>query len=101
MAIDAIKGLTPMTPSLFQESKLIKMEETGESFSDFLSEALNKVNSLQNESAKITEDFVAGRTDSIHQVQIASEKAEVALQFTMQIRNKILDAYHEIMRVQI
>jgi flagellar hook-basal body complex protein FliE len=49
----------------------------------------------------LTEDFAAGRTDNIHQVMIAAEKSDIALQFTMQIRNKILDAYNEIMRMQI
>lgn len=70
-------------------------------FAEYLNKALKKVSDLEKESQMLTEDFAAGRTDNIHQVMIAAEKSEIALQFTMQIRNKILDAYNEIMRMQI
>jgi flagellar hook-basal body complex protein FliE len=79
-------------------------EETGNiinSFSQYLMNALNKTNDLKIESDNITEDFAAGRTDNIHEVMIAAEKAGIAMDFTLQIRNKILDAYNEIMRMQI
>jgi flagellar hook-basal body complex protein FliE len=71
------------------------------SFSEFLNDALSKTNDLLVESQELTNDFAAGKTDNIHQVMIAAEKANIALQFTMQIRNKIMDAYNEIMRMQI
>ena len=71
------------------------------SFSDFLNNALNQVNSLQINAEKMNEAFAAGLTDNIHQVMVASEKASVAMQFTLQVRNKMLDAYTEIMRMPI
>ena len=64
-------------------------------------DALNNVNALEQESAKITEDFIAGRTDNIHSVMIASEKASISLQFVMEVRNKVIEAYQEIMRMQV
>lgn len=70
-------------------------------FSDYFKKALNDTNSLLLEADRLADDFAAGRTDNIHQVMLAAEKADIALQFTMQIRNKILDAYNEIMRMQI
>lgn len=70
-------------------------------FSDYLSSAINKTNDAIIQSEKLNNDFAVGRTDNIHQVMIAAEKAEIALQFTLQIRNKLLDAYNEIMRMQI
>jgi flagellar hook-basal body complex protein FliE len=70
-------------------------------FSQYLKDAMKEVNSLILDSERLADDFAAGRTDNIHQVLIAAEKADIALQFTMQIRNKILDAYNEIMRMQI
>lgn len=72
-----------------------------EDFGRYLSNALEKVSDLEKEAQIITEDFAAGKTDNIHQVMIAAEKSEIARQFTLQIRNKILDAYNEIMRMQI
>lgn len=72
-----------------------------ENFGQYLNNALEKVSDLEKDAQIITEDFAAGKTDNIHQVMVAAEKSEIALQFTMQIRNKILDAYNEIMRMQI
>ncbi len=73
----------------------------GIDFKQLLMEALQNVNSLEQESSKITEDFIAGRTDNIHSVLIAGEKASVSLQFVLEVRNKVLDAYQEIMRMQV
>ena len=73
----------------------------GVSFTDYLNSAIDQVNSMQLESEKLNEDFAMGLTDNIPQVLIASEKAGIALQYTMQIRNKIIDAYQEIMRMPV
>ncbi|HYE84027.1 MAG TPA: flagellar hook-basal body complex protein FliE [Clostridia bacterium] len=73
----------------------------GVSFSDFLNNAISDVNKLQLESERLNEAFAAGLNDNIHQVTIAAEKADIALQFTVQLRNKILEAYQEIMRMPV
>jgi len=70
-------------------------------FSAFLREALQNVNQLQQESVKVSELMAAGEVDNLHDVVIAAEKAEIALQLTIQIRNKIMDAYNEIMRMEV
>ncbi len=66
-----------------------------------LKDSIQKVNQLQLESQNLNNQLVAGNIDNVHQVVIASQKAELALQFTLQVRNKILDAYNEIMRMSI
>jgi len=71
------------------------------SFTDMLKSSLGEVNSLQLEADDIAAKFAAGETDNIHEVLIAGEKADIALQLTTAIRSKILDAYQEIMRMQI
>ncbi|MDD4503238.1 MAG: flagellar hook-basal body complex protein FliE [Clostridiaceae bacterium] len=71
------------------------------SFMDFLNNAVQDVNKLQLESEQLNEAFAMGNNDNIHQVVIAAEKADIALQFTVQIRNKILEAYQEIMRMPV
>lgn len=73
----------------------------GVSFGEFLNSAIQQVNSLQLESEQLNEALAMGLTDNIHQVMIASEKAEMAMQLTLQVRNKIMDAYQEIMRMPI
>lgn len=101
MGVNGIGSFDVISPVLSDIKKIRPEESETVSFGDFLKDALNKVNELQLQSQKLTDDFAAGRTDSIHEVMIAGEKAEIALQFTMQIRNKILDAYNEIMRMPV
>jgi flagellar hook-basal body complex protein FliE len=68
---------------------------------DFLNDAIKETNELQLESEQLNQAFAMGMNDNLHQVMIASEKADIALQFTIQIRNKLLEAYQEIMRMQV
>ncbi|HHU69505.1 MAG TPA: flagellar hook-basal body complex protein FliE [Thermoanaerobacterales bacterium] len=70
-------------------------------FKDLLYRELEKVNSLQKDMEYLNKKLVIGEVDNIHEVVIAAEKAEMALQITLQIRNKVLDAYNEIMRMQL
>ncbi len=71
------------------------------SFADMLNKSLNEVNQLLIESQDLNERLALGQVENVHQVIIATQKAELAMQFTMQIRNKILDAYNEIMRMPL
>lgn len=101
MAVNGIRSFNEISPSLFDASKLKNNEGKSATFIDFLNNAINKANDLLIQSERLSDEFAAGKTDNIHQVLIAAEKADIALQFTMQIRNKIMDAYNEIMRMQI
>lgn len=102
MAINSVNGLNLTSPIISTSFSNTNKSDTVEgSFANYLKEALTKVSDLEKESTALTEAFAAGITDNIHQVLIAAEKAEIALQFTMQIRNKILDAYNEIMNMHI
>ena len=71
------------------------------SFADTLSESLNKVNDLQKEADRAIEDFATGKTRNIHETMIAVNKADLAFRLTMQVRNKIVEAYQEVMRTQV
>ena len=63
--------------------------------------ALREVDSLQNASNEATVKFITGEDDNIHNVLLAQEKALIALQFTSEVTNKALEAYNEIMKMQI
>ena len=69
------------------------------SFGDTLKNAFAEVNDLQNKSIAMSTAFATGQTSDVHSVMIAMQKASVALTMTMEIRNKVVDAYQEIMRV--
>jgi flagellar hook-basal body complex protein FliE len=74
---------------------------TGKSFSKQLENVLNDVNDLQLQSGQMAKDFATGKIEDIHDVTVASEKAGVGLEMVVEVRNKILEAYREIMRMQI
>ena len=72
-----------------------------QAFSDLFREKLNEVNELQKDSQAVTASFAAGETDNVHNVMIAAEKAKVAVNLTTAVQTKVLDAYNEIMRLQV
>ncbi len=71
------------------------------SFADTLKEAVSQVNELQKESDVKMQQLATGKTDDIAGVMITAEKADIALRAMVQVRNKIIDAYHEIMKMQV
>ncbi|MGN0141356.1 MAG: flagellar hook-basal body complex protein FliE [Roseburia sp.] len=79
-----------------------KVEDT--SFQAVLSatmDMLNETNDLQNDAQSEKIKFALGEADNPHDMQIAASKALTALQYTVAIRDKMLDAYKEIMNMQI
>lgn len=62
---------------------------------------INQTNQLQKKAEQMGTDFALGKIENIHDVMIMQEKASVALQYTVQLKNGIMDAYNEIMRMQM
>ncbi|MBT3367764.1 MAG: flagellar hook-basal body complex protein FliE [Nitrospina sp.] len=75
--------------------------EGGPSFADTLADSLDKVNTMQKQADVAIQDFVVGDTRNIHETMIAVGKADLAFRLTMQVRNKIVEAYQEVMRTQV
>jgi len=73
----------------------------GKSFGETLKDAIEEVNQLQKVSDKKMQDLATGKTDNIPDVMIAAEKADIALKLLVQVRSKIIDAYHEVMKMQV
>lgn len=71
------------------------------SFGDILKTAITDVNNLQLKSHQDDQMLVTGDINDIHNVMIDAAKADIALELTIQIKNKILDAYQEIMRMPV
>ena len=71
------------------------------SFTGILNHAINTVNQAKIEADQAVQELATGNEKDIHQTMIALEKAEVSFQLMMQVRNKIVSAYEEIMRMQI
>ncbi len=73
----------------------------GKSFAETLKDAVQEVNQLQKISDQKMQDLATGKTDNIPDVMIAAEKADIALKLMVQVRSKIIDAYQEIMKMQV
>lgn len=71
------------------------------SFKSMLNAAITQVESLERASDSAVEQLVKGRAEDLHQVMIVSEKATLGLQLAIAVRNKVLEAYQEIMRMQV
>ena len=66
-----------------------------------MKDALNKVNEQQVQTDQLTEKLVKGENVDLHQVMIAAQKASISLQLALEVRNKVIEAYQEMMRMQI
>jgi flagellar hook-basal body complex protein FliE len=93
--LQATKGLIEG----LSKTKTLESSEIG--FKDRLAKVLGDVNQLQLDSGEAAQKFVSGEIDDVHDVMIAAEKASVSLELTLEVRNKLLEAYREIMRIQM
>ena len=77
------------------------VEEPSQDFGKMLMDALKEVNKTQVDSQHLQNDFMAGRPGEFHDLMISMEKASTAMQLTLQVRNKVLEAYQEISRMNV
>ena len=70
-------------------------------FANMLKDAVYKVNEAQVQSQQATMKLATGEIEDISQVTIAAEKAAINLQLAIQVRNKVLETYQEVMRMQM
>ena len=73
----------------------------GKSFRDILLDSIQEANRLQTSADKAIQDLAAGKGDDVAGVMTAVEKADLAFRTLMQVRNKLVDAYEELMRLRI
>lgn len=98
-----INGYTP-SEAVFSQDISINNKTTSKNdgvFSSTLKDSLDKINNLQLESENKTKAFVAGEDVEIHEVMLAAEEAKVSLQFAVEMRNKLVEAYQELNRMQL
>ncbi|MEX0648325.1 MAG: flagellar hook-basal body complex protein FliE [Balneolaceae bacterium] len=85
-----------------QEFQRINIDGIGDSsFADMVKDAINSVDEMQKVTDKGVEDILAGKAENIHEVMIAMEKAQLSFQLMVEIRNKVMDTYQELSRMQI
>ena len=70
------------------------------SFSDTLSQSLEKVNDMQAEKKQMIQSFASGEHQNVHELMISMQKAGLAMNLTAAVRNKVMEAYRELSRLQ-
>tara|TARA_Y100001935_G_scaffold217449_1_gene189739 strand:+ start:194125 stop:194538 length:414 start_codon:yes stop_codon:yes gene_type:complete len=93
----------PLTGNPESDSRHFDIEvgQVGESFSQALQKAIQGVDNTMKTSDKGVQDFVSGKTDNIHEVMINMQRAQLSFQLLTQVRNKAIETYNEISRMQI
>ncbi|HVN47595.1 MAG TPA: flagellar hook-basal body complex protein FliE [Bacteroidota bacterium] len=102
MKISQGLALLPNIDSPINGNQINKaLQNTNDSFSTMLSQAVTDVNTLQNEAGKAMDSMVRGQATDLHEVMIAVEKARTSFDLLMEVRNKAIDTYRELMRIQV
>ena len=95
--VDLLKQLETQTPASPRKQGV----EEVPSFSETLKKFVSDVNNLQLEADNQMRLMAAGQAENLHDVMIAVEKAGISFELLMEIRNKVLEAYQELMRMQV
>lgn len=101
--LDAYKGIDGSFPIKGGEHSAAsaKTDKDGASFQNVLGNLVQQVNSLQQDASRSIEGLATGETEHLHDVTARMEEAGIAFDLMMQVRNKLLDAYQQIMRMQV
>jgi len=103
--IDAVNNISPVKPTVeipsVNPTKMAVPKEEQSSFKDILTNAVSEVQKLQDEADMTIKKLVAGEVKDVSEVMVAVQRADTAFQTLMAVRNKVITAYEEIMRMQI
>lgn len=97
--VESIKGA--LSAELNSLGKAASGAASGTGFSEVLKQSIESVSKLQNDADKAIQGLASGQVNNIHETMIAIEKANLSFNLMLQVRNKLVHAYEEIMRTQV
>ncbi|NLA27168.1 MAG: flagellar hook-basal body complex protein FliE [Firmicutes bacterium] len=97
---EIISPLYPIKGNMATGVQAVKGDETV-SFGGYLEKALQYTDGLQKEADRAVQELAAGNLDNLHDLMITVEQAQLSLQLTVQVVNKVIQAYQEVYRMQI
>ena len=111
MSIQAIAPIMPLgamnsiTPTSLESKPNVSSgdgaQKAGTDFSKFLNDALSQVDALQTKADVASQQLAMGQVQDISEVMVALEKASLSMSLTVSVRDKMLDAYNQVMRMQM
>ena len=96
-----LQDLRTVTPDTAAQAVATVPGDGGGSFSNLLSNFVGEVNAKQAAAGDAVSGLLSGKNVSLHQAMISMEEASVSFQMMVEVRNKLLDSYQELMRMQI
>jgi len=97
--VDSIKGSLGAAIDTGAAKAATGVKDSG--FADVLKDSIDKVNAIQTEADQAIKGLATGQVNNIHETMIAIEKANLSFNMMVQVRNKLVQAYEEIMRTQV
>ena len=94
-----ISSLGPIAP--LPVAPLHMGSKSSSGFGSILTDAMQKVEGLGHDATKSVENFLSGEGDDLHKTIMATQRAELGMELFMQVRNKVVSAYQEVMRMQV
>src|ERR1700734_706394 len=79
----------------------LSSSSTGGAFQTVLTDAISKVETFQNNADKSVNNFLSGEGEELHHVALATQQADLSFQLFMQVRNKVVAAYNQVMQMQV
>ena len=101
MAISQVSIQQPVQPTMTQTVAQTIPSDKKENFGAILKDAISVVNDSQVASDNLTNKIVNGENVYLHDVMISAQKENITLNTALSIRNKVIDAYQEIMRMTV
>jgi flagellar hook-basal body complex protein FliE len=100
MAIGSIKALGSINPGSVYGGPG-SVGKVQKSFADQLQQAVSQVDNLQTQREEMVEGMVSGQVTEVHDVMIAAQESQLAFELLLEVRNKLLESYQEIMRMSV
>ena len=99
--VSNVNSVLNVLRGLSSTGETVQEAETSQSFSDVLSQAIDLAQTTTADSETYNDALLVGELDNLHDATISAAKAELAINLTVQVRNKVVDAYNEIMRMSV
>jgi len=101
LSSNIINILSPSGPASSDSSKILDSGESSGSFANILSEAIGEAAQADKADKASALELLMGNSDDLSGLMLDAQKAELSLNLALQIRNKVVDAYNEMMRMQV
>jgi flagellar hook-basal body complex protein FliE len=99
--MNTIQGISNSAPLSLSKPDSNSVSKAEKSFSDYLNSTLDQVINADKKSESAIEKLNTGEAENMHQVMLAVSEADISMRMLIQVRNKALDAYDNIMQMQI